>query len=305
MQIIAGTTQFELNRETAVAIGKFDGLHVGHRRLLDEILLQKQCGLAACVFTFDPPPAVLFGKGDGKELMTREEKRIFLERMGVDVLIEFPLTLETAAMQAVEFVETLLAKQMNARMIAAGRDLSFGAGGKGDAALLMKLAPKYGYQVKIIDKVRFGEMEISSTYVRSQVEKGNMQLAAQLLGMPYPIVGEVVHGNRIGRTIGMPTVNLLPPENKLLPPCGVYYSGVLYAGKYYRAISNVGYKPTVTSKQVLGVETYLYDFNEEIYGEEIQVNLLAFKRSECKFDSLEQLKAQMEEDIRMGASWRG
>ena len=119
MEIITDTKKMNLNRETAVAIGKFDGLHLGHRRLLHEILDQKQKGLAACVFTFDPAPAVLFGHSDGRELMTKEEKRAILERMGVDILIEFPLTMQTAAIPAETFVAEILVKQMHVRFIAA------------------------------------------------------------------------------------------------------------------------------------------------------------------------------------------
>lgn len=303
MEIITDTKKMNLNRETAVAIGKFDGLHLGHRRLLHEILDQKQKGLAACVFTFDPAPAVLFGHSDGRELMTKEEKRAILERMGVDILIEFPLTMQTAAIPAETFVAEILVKQMHVRFIAAGTDLSFGAGGKGDAALLKEMGKDCDFQVKTIEKVRLGEQEISSTYVREQLEAGNMMLVERLLGRPYTITGTVVHGNRLGRTLGMPTVNLLPPASKLMPPCGVYYSSVLYQGKRYRAISNVGYKPTVTDERVMGVETYLYDFHSDIYGEEIEVSLHEFKRPEKKFRCLDDLKEQLMQDINEGAIW--
>ena len=303
MEIITDTKKMNLNRETAVAIGKFDGLHLGHRRLLHEILDQKQKGLAACVFTFDPAPAVLFGHSDGRELMTKEEKRTILERMGVDILIEFPLTMQTAAIPAETFVAEILVKQMHVRFIAAGTDLSFGAGGKGDAALLKEMGKDCDFQVKTIEKVRLGEQEISSTYVREQLEAGNLMLVERLLGRPYTITGTVVHGNRLGRTLGMPTVNLLPQASKLMPPCGVYYSSVLYQGKRYRAISNVGYKPTVTDERVMGVETYLYDFHSDIYGEEIEVCLHEFKRPEKKFRCLDDLKEQLMQDINEGAIW--
>ncbi len=303
MEIIAGTTKMNLNRETAVAIGKFDGLHLGHKKLLGQILEQKKNGLAACVFTFDQTPAVLFGASDAKELMTVEEKRALLEHMGVDILIEFPLTMETAAIPAREFVSEILMKQMHVRFIAAGTDLSFGAGGKGNTALLKQMEQEGNFQVKTIEKVRLENQEISSTYVRQQLEAGNMMMVEKLLGRPYTITGTVVHGNRLGRTFGMPTVNLLPPATKLMPPCGVYYSSVLYRGSYYRAISNVGYKPTVTDERVMGVETYLYDFHLEIYGEEIEVNLHEFKRAERKFGSLDELREQLMQDIRDGAEW--
>lgn len=303
MEIIANTIDFYLEKETAAAIGKFDGIHIGHRRLLEEILAYKEKGLAACVFTFEPAPAVLFGLSDGMELTTREEKRLLFERMGVDILIEFPLTAETAAMPPVRFAAEVLANRMNARFLAAGSDLSFGAGGAGNAALLQALGPELGFDVKTIDKVCLEGREVSSTYVRSQVEAGNMGTVRRLLGMPYLVEGQVVKGNRIGRTLGFPTVNLLPERSKLLPPNGVYFSQVRCGGKLYRAISNVGCKPTVTDERVMGVESYLYDFDRTIYGERIEVYLGEFRRPEQKFDGLDALKRQLEEDIAAGRAY--
>lgn len=303
MEIIAGTTEFYLEKETAVAIGKFDGIHIGHRRLLEEILVRKREGMAACVFTFDPPPGVMFGLSDGKVLTTREEKRVLLERMGVDILVEFPLDRQTASIPPAAFVKDILAGRLKAGLVAAGSDVSFGAGGAGNAALLAALAPECGFALKTIDKVCFGDKQVSSTYVRSQVEQGNMLLTEQLMGMPYTLMGRVKHGRKLGRKLGMPTVNLLPGPEKLLPPKGVYFSTVLYAGSRYRAISNIGYKPTVSEEQIMGVESYLYDFRQEIYGEEIEVRLHEFKRPEMKFDGVEALKAQLMEDIRTGAVW--
>lgn len=300
MKIIANTTDFYLNRETAVAIGKFDGIHMGHRRLLEEILLQKEKGLAACVFTFDPAPAVLFGLSDGKELTTAEEKRHLFAQMGVDILIEFPLTYETAAMSPEDFVTEVLLKRMNTRFVAAGKDLSFGSRGAGNAGLLTRMGQTHNFHVQIIDKIMVQDTEVSSTHIRSLVEKGDMRTATSFLGMPYTIMGTVSHGNRIGRTLGFPTVNLLPEENKLLPPNGVYYSKVFWQDKEYKAISNVGYKPTVTEEKVLGVESYLYDFSDEIYDQTIEVRLLEFKRAEQQFSGLEELRIQLREDIAAG-----
>lgn len=297
MKIIADTTQFIVEKETAVAIGKFDGVHIGHRKLLQEILEQKKNDLAACVFTFDPPPAVLFGSSDGKELTTKEEKRALFESMGVDILIEFPLTRETAAISPMDFAERIVAHQMNARFVAAGSDLSFGAKGAGNAKLLTAVGKEKGFQVKTIEKVCVEGIEVNSTYIRDLLKKGDIQAANRFLGMSYAVKGTVVHGNRIGRTIGFPTVNLLPAENKLLPPNGVYRSEVLVKGKRYRALSNIGYKPTVTTERVLGVETYLYDFEEEIYDQTIEVCFLEYKRPEQQFESLEALKEQLKRDI--------
>ncbi len=300
MEIIAGTTDFYLEKDTAVAIGKFDGVHLGHRRLLEEILGRKKNGLAACVFTFDPTPAVLFGLSDGKELTTREEKRRLFERLGIDILIEFPLTKETAATEPERFVTEILAKQMNTRFVAAGEDLSFGKNGAGDAVLLEKMAPQLGFCVQTIEKIEVNGIEVSSTYIRKLVEEGRMEEAEEMLGMPYTLVGCVEHGNHIGHTLGFPTVNLLPPAGKLLPPNGVYYAMVRYNGKVYKAISNVGTKPTVSAEKVMGVESYLYDFDQDIYGQEIEVALKSFRRPERRFGSLEELKSQLDLDIADG-----
>ncbi len=304
MEIIANTTDFYLDRETAVAIGKFDGIHIGHRRLLEEIREKKKDGLCACVFTFDPAPAVLFGQSDGKELTTKEEKHVLFERAGVDILIEFPMTHETAATAPETFATEILAERMQARFLAAGSDLSFGAGGAGNAELLQRLGPELGFRVKTIAKVCLDGREVSSTYVRGCVEKGDMRLAEKLLGMPYPVLGTVVKGNQLGRNLGFPTVNLLPRESKLLPPNGVYFSQVRHRGRLYRAISNVGYKPTVTEQRVMGLESYLYDFQEDIYGEPIEVYLLEYSRPERRFESVEALRGQLEKDIKAGAAYQ-
>lgn len=302
MEIITGTTDFILQEETAVAIGKFDGVHLGHRRLIEEILAQKAYGRKACIFTFDTMPARLFGNRDEKELTTKDEKRKLFELMGVDILIEFPFNRETAGTLPEVFIREILCNKIRAKLIAAGTDISFGYKGAGDASLLSLLAPECGYEVRIIEKLLSEGKEISSTLIREAIEKGDMQLAERLLGSPYTVHGEVLHGNHMGHSLGMPTMNLIPPAEKLLPPNGVYYAGVLLNGIHYKGISNIGYKPTIEeAEKVMGVETYLYGFEEDAYGAEIEVSLYEFKRPEQKFESLEALKTQVEKDIRDGA----
>ena len=299
MHIIENTTEFQLDRPGAVAIGKFDGIHLGHQKLIQKIIEQKAKGYLATVLTFDTSAAAFFG-GEEKELTTREEKRIVFEKMGVDVLIEFPLNRETAATEPVEFVQRYLVSQMQAAYICAGTDLSFGRRGAGNYELLQQYADSYGYQVELIDKVRMDGEEVSSTRVREAVRTGKMEAAARMLGTPYSVSGTVEHGRRLGRTIGMPTANLLPEQDKLLPPNGVYYSKVLMGGRIYRSITNIGCKPTVSENHIMGVETYLYDFAGDIYGKDITVQLLAFRRPEMKFDGVDSLKAQMQKDIAAG-----
>lgn len=303
MQIIENKTEFNLQKKSAVALGKFDGIHLGHRKLLDRVLEQKKQGLSTVVFTFDTSAASFFG-GDEMALSTREEKRSAFARLGIDVLIEFPLNRETAATEPEDFVSRYLVGQMQTAYLCAGPDISFGRGGAGDYALLARCAKAYGYQVELIDKVCVGGEEVSSTRVREAVRAGRMEEAAGMLGAPYSVSGQVMHGRRLGRALGMPTANLLPDAEKLLPPNGVYYARGIVEGKAYRAISNVGYKPTVSKEKILGIETYLYDFDGEIYGREITVELLAFRRREQTFDSVEALRAQIAEDVEAGRDWR-
>lgn len=302
MQIIEQTTDFVLPAGSAVAIGKFDGIHLGHRELIFRLLEQKRKGLLATIFTFDTSASAFFG-GEEKELTTKAEKRAIFEEMGIDVLIEFPLNRETAATEPEEFVGRYLAEQMRAAYICAGPDVSFGKNGAGDYALLEQFADKYGYRAELIEKVRLanGE-EISSTAVRAAVRRGEMESAGDMLGKPYSVSGRVEHGRQFGRTMGMPTANLIPEADKLLPPNGVYYSSVVIGedGREYRAISNVGCKPTVSAAGRVGIETYIYDFEGDLYGRDITVILLAFRRPERKFDDAEALRRQMEADIAAG-----
>ena len=304
MKIISNTTDFQLEQPSAVAIGKFDGVHIGHRRLLEEILKRKEQGLLACVFTFDPPPEVLFGISDGKVLSSLEEKRSLFEKMGVDVLVEFPMTRETAGMAPETFVTEVLLGRLNMQFIAAGTDLSFGRYGAGNVALLEKMAALHDFEMKVIDKVFINGVEVSSSYIRGLVKEGKMEDVQECMGIPFFFKGEVVHGNHIGTGIGFPTVNLMPAGDKLLPPNGVYYSRTLVDGAEYASITNIGRKPTVGDKEKMGVETYLYDFDRDIYGKEIEVFLLSFRRPEKKFESLEQLKEQLRQDVEAGAVYR-
>lgn len=300
MQIIERETDFQLDRPSAVAIGKFDGVHRGHQSLLRHVLEQREKGLQAVVFTFDPSPAALFSGESLPELTTKREKRTLFRELGIDVLIEFPLNFTTAAMEPETFVEKILAERMKTAYIAAGEDLSFGNKGKGDAALLQKMAGKFGYRTEIIEKVCLEGVEISSSYVREVIKAGDMERAERLIGEAYSVSGIVAHGKKLGRRLGMPTVNLLPEREKLLPPYGVYFSEVSVGERVYKGITNIGCKPTVNDEKQTGVETYLYDFAQDIYGREITVRLFSFLRPERKFASVEELKKQMAADIARG-----
>lgn len=303
MEIILGETNFMLDKPSAVSIGKFDGIHMGHCVLLDRIYKQKKNGMQSVVFTFDPAPSVFFSGKPQKLLTTKEEKREIFEKLGVDILVEYPLNTETAATSPEDFIREVLVKRMKMRYIAAGTDVSFGDKGSGNAELLRSYSRKMGYTADIIDKVYSQGEEVSSTLVRDYVSDGNMERTKELLGGPYSTEGRVVTGNKFGRKIGMPTMNIIPPCDKLLPPNGVYFTDLVLRGRKYHSITDVGCKPTVSDEDVKGVETYVYDFDDDAYGEDIRVDFLSFRRSEMKFASVDELKSQMQIDIAAGRAF--
>ena len=297
MQIISGTRDFKLDGNYSVAIGKFDGIHIGHQRLIDDLFSTRVDGYKTAIFTFDPSPAAFFGKGEYKGLTTRDEKRRIFEKLGIDVLYEYPLNKESASISPEEFITDILVNKMNAKYIACGPDLTFGDKGSGNVEMLRAFSKRFGFEVHVSEKVKVAGVEIGSSIIRKEVELGDMEKVAEYIGAPYSVTGEVVKGRQIGRTLGLPTVNLIPENDKLLPPYGVYDALISYNGKKYQGITNIGVKPTVTEEKKVTVETYIYDFDEDIYGKWIVVNLMRYKRKEMKFNSLEELKAQIESDI--------
>lgn len=299
MKYITGTTEFEIAEDTVISLGKFDGLHNGHKLLMEYVLAKKEEGLKAVVFTFDIPPRNRVEQEYQKVLTTNEEKMHIFEKIGVDYLIECPFTKEIMEMEAEDFIRMMVEK-LHVKCVVTGKDFRFGHQRRGDHKMLEKYAGIYGYEAKIVEKMQWNGRDISSTYVREEIAKGEVQTAEKLLGYPYFIQGTVVHGNQIGRTIGIPTINLQATPNKLLPPFGVYVARVSVNGKLYGGITNVGRKPTVGDDYPVGVETHIFDFDADIYKETVQVEFLHFLRPEFKFESLEDLVEQMQRDCKNG-----
>ena len=297
MRYIADTTEFQIEEPTIVTLGKFDGRHRGHQKLLLTMQeLKSSLGYPTAIFTFGTPPLSMMSGQPQTVITTNLERRANMEKMGVDYLVEYPFSEETRRMKPEDFVKDILAGRMQAKVIVVGPDCSFGYKGAGDARLLKQLEETLGYRLHVIEKEKDHLRDIS-TYIREELEKGNVEKANALLGEPYAVHGEVVHGNHIGTSIlGFPTANLLPPSIKRLPRFGVYVSRVLVDGTYYRGVTNIGRKPTVEGRNPVGVETYIFDMHQDLYGKVIEVQLLAFDRPEQKFSSLEELKQRIEMD---------
>jgi len=298
MRYIADTTEFQIEEPTIVTLGKFDGRHRGHQKLLRTMQeLKSSLGYPTAIFTFGTPPLSMMSGQPQTVITTNLERRANMEKMGVDYLVEYPFSEKTRRMKPEDFVKDILAGRMQAKVIVVGPDCSFGYKGAGDARLLKQLEETLGYRLHVIEKEKDHLRDISSTYIREELEKGNVEKANALLGEPYAVHGEVSHGNHIGTSIlGFPTANLLPPSIKRLPRFGVYVSRVLVDGTYYRGVTNIGRKPTVEGRNPVGVETYIFDMHQDLYGKVIEVQLLAFDRPEQKFSSLEELKQRIEMD---------
>ena len=311
MEIISGTAQFQIWERTAVAIGKFDGMHLGHRFLIGELVrrahTQEDGPLKTVVFTFDPSPAAFFSGKEIPELFTKEEKRRVFSSLHVDVLIEFPMNEETASMPAEVFVEDVLSGALNAGLVIAGDDLSFGYRGAGNFALLESFAKTLGFTAKQIEKVMYDGAPVSSSRIRKAIRDGRLEEANVMLDGHYTLYGTVTHGTQLGHTLGFPTINLIPPAGKLLPPNGVYLSRAQIGetGDWVPGITNIGIKPTVQERGEIVSETFLYGTVGDLYGKDVRLELLSFRRPEKRFENIGALKEQLQKDIAEGRRLHG
>ena len=309
MIYITGTRDIHLEN-TAVALGKFDGLHRGHQILIEKIKQYKSRGLQAVMFTFDFHPASFIQHKPLELIFTREERIKWAEKMGIDILIEFPFTKETSGMEAEDFVRDILVRDIGAKMIVAGSDFHFGHERRGNVEMLQSLGKNLGFEVDVCHKLQIeapvyedgkftGRREmrdVSSTLIREAIRRGDMEFATEMLGTPFSVSGEVIHGRQLGRTLGMPTANVAPPMHKIMPPNGVYSSRTLVGAYEYHSVTNIGFNPTVADNNSKRMETYVYDFSGSLYGQEIEVQHFRFERPEMKFESVEALKNQIHRD---------
>lgn len=303
MEYIKGTTEFHIDSPCVLSLGKFDGIHKGHELLLEHMKHRKRDGLAAVLFTFDIPPRPDRLGGIQKVLTTNAERELICRRQGIDYLVECPFTPEIMGMEPEAFIE-MLTRSMHIKCIVAGTDFRFGHNRRGDHHLLQQYSGHYGYELVVVDKVQYEGSDISSSRIRGEVEAGNMERVSKLLGYDYFVEGTVEHGRHLGSSeLNIPTVNVIPAENKLLPPFGVYVCNVCFGGHTYAGIANVGCKPTIEGENPAAVEAHIFDFKEDIYGRKLQISLLSRVRPEYKFDSLAALKHQMEQDIVYGRQY--
>ncbi|MCR4567033.1 MAG: bifunctional riboflavin kinase/FAD synthetase [Pseudobutyrivibrio sp.] len=295
MKYLRTLFDIKISEPTAITVGKFDGIHRGHNLLTTDIISKKADGLKSCLITFTNSPRFELSDDESPSLITNKERVFMLDNNGLDYLIECPFDKKLMETGPTEFIEFLV-NNLNMKYMVAGSDFTFGYKGAGNVDLLRELAPRFGFDLNIIDKIKKNNRDISSTYIREELKAGNIDSVNEMLGYEYFVWGEVVHGAHLGHTIGIPTINIMPEPCKLVPKFGVYVTTIDFDGRIYHGVTNVGTKPSVSDKNIVGIETHILDYNGDLYGTFVKVTFKSFLRPEIKFASIDELQEQMSKD---------
>ncbi len=297
MRVYRDIDEVDYDKCTAVTVGTFDGVHLGHREILDKLrYIADSKNVRSLVVTFEPhPQVVLRSKSpDIKILTTLEEKLSVLSSLEIDSVLVIEFTKEFAGTGAREFYEDYLLKKVGMCDLILGYDHMFGRNREGNFELMEELSRHHGFSVDRVDEYKVDGTNVSSTAIRRLLDAGNVKKAETFLGRRYSLTGVVASGKKLGRQLGMPTANLeVDSELKLIPAKGIYTVIVDIGGEEFGGVMNIGTNPTVTDEESLKLEVNIFDFDSEIYGSKIEVQFVDFLRSEEKFSSLEELKRQM------------
>ena len=284
----------EIKEDTVVALGDFDGVHLAHKKLMRETVKKaKEEGIASAVYIFDK------NNKKGKVITSKELKESLIFYEGIEIIAVQETNENFFKTSCEDFVKNIIKGKLNAKIVVAGRNYTFGKGGKGTSELLCKLCEKEGIKSLIVEDVLYENKTISSSEIRNLLAEGDIEKANILLGYNYIIKGKVEKGKQLGRTLGFPTANVYPEENIALPRFGVYLAEVEISGEKLKAIVNVGVRPTVNGKEP-SVEAYIKGIERDLYGEEIKISFIRFIRGEKKFASVDELKKQIEADAEKG-----
>lgn len=286
-----------LQYDTYIALGSFDGLHLGHISLVNKTIeLAKENNAKSMVFTFKTHPLMTINPELApKLLMDNNTKVSVLKNTGLDIINMVTFDKNLMKMNPEDFIVNLL-NHYKARGLVVGFNYRFGYKNLGDAEMLSKLSEKYGFSLYVEAPVKFKDQVVSSSMIRGIIaDEGDIDKANKLLATPFAMNGDVIRGKQLGRTIGFPTANLNYNKQSVIPRGGVYYTAVEYKKKFYKGITNIGYNPTVNDNK-LSIETHILDFNENIYNKKIKVYFIERIRDEKKFDSLQELTKQLEKD---------
>lgn len=289
---------------TVIALGNFDGVHRGHQEIINRTVKSAEAaGLKSAVFTFSNHTRTLLEKVPTvKNINYPEEKAAIMESMGVDYLFNIPFTPEILQMSPEDFIDKILVEKFKIREAYCGFNYHFGHKAAGTPEILMREGMKKGFGIHVQEPFKINDIVVSSTYIRQLIEEGRMEECAEFMGRLYSIGGEVVVGNKLGRTIGFPTSNVMIDENMASPSNGVYTTYCIYNGVKYPSITNVGVKPTIGTYNK-NVETHIFNFDKELYGKQIKVEFIKKTRPEMKFGSVEELSRQIKNDCIMAKAY--
>lgn len=300
LKITENLSQYSSKTPLALSIGIFDGVHIGHQSIIKKLnAIARRKNLESAILTFWPHPRTIFNPNDDlKFLNTIEEKIYLLEKKGVENLFLKEFDEEFRNLTGEEFVKQVLVEKLNVKHLIIGHDHTFGKNRSGDFSLLQKMSSEYDFEVEQVEAVDFQDKHISSTQIRNALLDGNVKEANEMLGYVYSVSGKVVHGKKIGRTIGYPTANIAADPAKLLPKKGAYIVDVFVKNKHYKGMLSIGTNPTVNGNS-LSTEVYILDFNGDIYDKIISVNFRDFLHDEIKFESLEKLIERLDVDKKL------
>ena len=298
MREITDITTFTTQQPTVLTIGTFDGVHLGHQKIVERVVTTaRQEGLLATVFTFFPHPRMVVQHDKGLKLIhTLEEKKQLLQQLGVDLLVVQPFNEAFAQLTAEEFVSTILVEHLNVKKVIIGYDHRFGRNRTANINDMRLFGEKYGFAVEEISVQEVDEVSVSSTKIREALNKGDVTTAEHYLGTPYSLTGTVVHGLKLGRTLGYPTANIQVTEDyKLIPKDGVYAVYSYIDGRKVYGMMSIGKNPTIEGKGA-SIEVYFFDFNQDLYGQDLTIYFVKYLREERKFSSVSLLKKQIQDD---------
>lgn len=297
MKIFHGTENANIQKPTVLTLGVFDGLHLGHQQIMRTVVQRaKAVDAVPTAITFDPHPrAVLHPESAPPLLQTLDQRLANMEVLGIGQVIVIQFDRDFAQQPAEDFIAEIIHDRLHAREVHLGKDFAFGRGRGGNIGLLRKMSSELGFVAEEVPEVRLRGHRISSSRIRHQLNSGHVNLARRMLGRPYGVEGVIVRGAQRGRTIGFPTANL-HPHNRVIPKFGVYATATLVEGVWRRSITNIGIRPTFEDDAAPSIESFIFDFDRDLYGDVLRVRFLHRIRDERKFTGIDELKAQIQKD---------
>lgn len=297
MEIINLLNYNETRFDTSIALGNFDGIHIGHQELIKTMVSKsKELGLKTSLLLFKSHTKTIIDNSNTQMITNNEQKFNIAKDLGVDIIYLIDFDEKLMNLSAEEFVKNIIIDKMNGKLVVVGFDYRFGYKASGDSKYLSELGKKYDFDVIVLNPIYKDSKIVSSSTIRELISIGKMTETSKLLGRPFSIYGKVISGKNRGNKLGFPTANIKPSDNYIIPKSGVYMTNTIIGNKRYISATNIGYNPTF-NENTLKIETHIIDFNENIYGEILNIEFIEFIRDDIKFDSVDDLVTQMKSDI--------